>query len=89
MYCSLLFWEKKKSASIKIELTTGGEFLRRPIHKERSILNLVEKAFAESGGKRVPEEKQVFSQQALHLSREPRAHSGLGAWVDPLWLLLA
>ena len=64
---------KKKSASIKIELTTGGEFLRRPIHKERSILNLVEKAFAESGGKRVPKEKQVFSQQALHLSREPRA----------------
>lgn len=44
MYCSLLFWEKKKkSASIKIELTTGGEFLRRPIHKEKSILNLVER----------------------------------------------
>lgn len=48
---------------------------------------MVKKAFAESGGKRVPKEKQVFSQQALHLSREPRACSGLGAGVDPLWVL--
>lgn len=46
---------------------------------------MVEKAFAESGGQRVPKEKQVLSQQALHLSREPRACSGLGAWADPLW----
>lgn len=34
---------EKKSASIKIELSVGGEFLQRPIHKEKSIFNLVER----------------------------------------------
>ena len=54
MYCSLFFWEKKKSASIKIELTTGEEFLRRPIHKEKAVLNLVKRLLQKVVGREFP-----------------------------------
>lgn len=53
MYCSLFFWEKKKSASIKIELTTG-EFLRRPIRKEKAVLNLVKRLLQKVVGREFP-----------------------------------